>query len=86
MTILQCLAVRDDAIGFNRPIFTPSVALATRSFTDEVNRNAPDNDMFRHPESFSLWHLATFDDDTGLFSLLPTPTQIITASNVKTTT
>jgi len=83
MTILQCLAVRDTAIGFNRPIYAPTTALAIRSFTDEVNRNSSDNEMFKHPESFSLWHLSTFDDDTGLHTLLPTPTQLVSATNVK---
>lgn len=86
MTILQCVAVRDDAIGFNRPFFAQSLGLAVRSFTDEVNRIAPDNPMSQHPGSFSLHHLGSWDDETAQFSLLPLPNLLATASNVKTAT
>lgn len=68
MTVHVAVAVRDSAVqAFNRPFFVPTVAVATRSFADEVNRNAPENQMFAHPDDFELWVVGAFDDETGLF-------------------
>ena len=68
MTIYQVVSVRDDAVqAFNRPFYTVSVGQAHRSFSDEVNRKADDNPMFKHASDFSLWHLGSFDDETGRF-------------------
>lgn len=86
MTTLQTVAVRDSAIGYNRPFFTPSLGLAIRSFTDEVNRSAADNPMHAHPDAFELYHLGTFDDETAYISILPVPKLLATATNVKTNT
>lgn len=47
----------------------PSVGYAIRSFADEVNRQAEDNQMHRHPEDFELVYLADFDEGTGQFSV-----------------
>lgn len=52
---------------YGRPIFTGAVGLAVRSFTDEVNRIAPDNAMHTHAADFALYQLGVFDDNTGLF-------------------
>lgn len=68
MTVLYVVAVRDAAVhAFNRPFFVPTIGVAVRSFADEVNRKADDNQMFRHPEDFELWSLGVFDDETGEF-------------------
>ena len=68
MTVHIAVAVRDSAVqAFNRPFFVPTVAVAVRSFTDEVNRVAPDNHMNAHPEDFELWVVGQFDDETGIF-------------------
>lgn len=62
-------AVKDSAVqAFNRPFFVATTAVATRSFTDEVNRNAPDNQMFAHPDDFELWEVGRFDDESGLMA------------------
>jgi hypothetical protein len=69
--ILIAMAVKDRAIGsFNRPFFVPSIPMAVRSFTDEVNRVAPDNQMAAHPEDFELWYLGNFNEDSGVFGVL----------------
>lgn len=67
--MIACVvAVRDSAAGaYSRPFTSPTVALATRSFTSEVNRNAADNLMYTHPEDFELWHLQNFDEESGNF-------------------
>lgn len=68
MTVHIAVAVRDSAVlAFNRPFFVPTVAVAVRSFTDEVNRAAEDNQMFRHPDDYELWVVGAFDDESGQF-------------------
>lgn len=63
------LAVRDRAIdAFGTPIFAQSVGQALRSFSDEVNRADPSNQMNHHPEDFDLYRLAEFETDTGEFT------------------
>ena len=54
---------------FGRPMFVVSLGQAIRSFTDEVNRNHEDNQMYRHSNDFDLYNLGLFDDSTGLFEL-----------------
>jgi len=76
MTIHIAVAVKDSAVqAFNRPFFVPTVATAVRSYTDEVNRAAEDNQMYRHPEDFELWVIGAFDDEKGEF--LPSERQCV---------
>lgn len=58
---------------FGRPFFVQHPAMAVRSFSDEVRREAPDNNLFTHPEDFTLYHLGSFDDSTGGFHLPESP-------------
>lgn len=71
MAKLQVVAVFDSAIqAFNRPFFVPAIGMAVRSFADEVNRNAPENPMYAHPDDFWLSHLAEFDEESGTFIMV----------------
>lgn len=68
MATIQMCSVKDLALGaFGRPFFVPALGVAMRSFTDEVNRKAPDNVMNQHPEDFELYHLGLFDEETGAY-------------------
>ena len=68
MAKLVVCAVRDSAVGaFNRPFFVPSIGVANRSFSDEVNRKSDDNPMYAHPDDFELYELGTFDEEAGVF-------------------
>jgi len=83
--ITQIIVVRDlKAEAFGRPMFVPALGSAIRSFTDEVNRNEQDNQMYHHCSDFELFHLGLFDDATASFELLPQPKLIITGLQVKT--
>lgn len=65
---LVCVAVFDSASqAYGRPFFVQSRGVAVRSFTDEVRRVDPNNDLNKHPEDFTLVHLGTFDDSNGSF-------------------
>ncbi|AKI26941.1 DNA binding protein VP4 [Gokushovirinae Fen7875_21] len=80
----EIVAIRDQAAAvYSRPFFVPTLGMAMRSFYDEAQRDAPDNELFRHPEDFTLWHLGTFDDNTGRFSNLEVPEQIATGKQMR---
>lgn len=68
MAKLVVVAVHDSAVqAFNRPFYVPSVGVAMRSFSDEVNRKAEGNTMNEHPSDFTLHMLGVFDEDSGIF-------------------
>lgn len=63
-------AVKDSATGlFGQPFYVAALGAALRSFTDEVNRGAADNQLAQHPEDFELHHLSDYDDESGVFSV-----------------
>lgn len=75
--------IRDTALGaFLIPMFFQSEGVARRSFTDEVNRSAADNMMNKHPEHFQLYYSGTYDDENGVFDLLPAPQFLVDAQSV----
>lgn len=62
------MAVRDRAADtYGSPFFVVAVGQGVRSFSDEVNRAAPDNQLYMHPEDFDLYELGSFDDSSGTF-------------------
>lgn len=69
MATQKVCAVRDSAMeAFLRPFFVPTTNMAARSFVDEVNRNAEDNAMYKHPDDYTLYCLGEFDEETGIFT------------------
>lgn len=81
--IYAVVSVRDTmADAFGRPIFTQSVGVAIRSFSDEVNRVDVQNEMNKHPEDFELFELGTFDDNTGRFVLYDKPKSLVVGKQV----
>lgn len=65
--ILKVCAVRDSAMSaYHRPIFVPTLGVAIRSFTDEVQR--ADSEMSKHPADYELWYIGDYDDEQALFS------------------
>jgi hypothetical protein len=79
------VAVFDKASNaFGQPIFAPAKGVALRSFTDEVNKNYENNQMYHHPDDFTLYDLGMFDDNTGHFELHDQPKQLLTAKDAKT--
>lgn len=58
------LAIKDAKSGlFLKPIYTPSVPVAIRTFADAVN----DKNSFvnAHPEDYDLYLIGTWNDETG---------------------
>lgn len=83
MKLVIC-AVKDRQIGsFASPFFVGSRGQAIRSFSDEVNRAAEDNIMYRHPDDFELFCLGGFDSDRCKFELLEEIDLLITGQSAK---
>jgi len=59
------------------------LGVAIRSFTDEVNREDKDNQLFNHPDDFDLYELGVFDDSLGRYELRENPTVIVRGKDVK---
>lgn len=80
---LMIFSVFDRAAqAYGRPIFVQSTGIAIRSFTDEVNRVASDNDMNKHPDDFDLYLLGVFDDVTGEMVVEKVPQLLARAKDV----
>lgn len=72
MKFVVC-CVRDSAADvYGVPMFMGSKGQAIRSFSDEVQREAPDNMLSRHPEDFELYEIGSYDDAAAMFeSVVP---------------
>lgn len=82
--ILNICTVKDRAAdAFGRPMFVPSTGVAIRSFSDEINRNNADNQLYNHPDDFDLYELGQFDDNTGIFTLHEQPKLLSLGKQVK---
>lgn len=65
MKIILC-SIFDVKSGlYSRPFPQQNAAVAVRGFKDEVNRQDPANDMYKHPEDFKLYQHGVFDDQDG---------------------
>lgn len=74
-------AVKDRAVNaYNRPIYVPTVGVAIRSFTDEVNRQ--DSELRNHPEDYDLYEIGQWDDETAIYTSLEVPRVITRAQDI----
>lgn len=81
---LEIYTIRDSAaVAYGRPFYAPARGAAIRSFSDEVNRENPENPLYSHPADFELYYLGVFDDSTGEL-ISQVPELVIRAVDVKT--
>ena len=65
---LNAYALYDKAIDtYLTPFFLHNDELARRAIEASMVQE-PDGDLIRYPEQFTLLHVGTFDDKTGVFS------------------
>lgn len=84
MSILIMVSIRDRVADTYQPPFcVPAIGLAVRTFTDELNRAAADNLLYRHPDDFDLFQLGTYDDATGMVTQDSIPRQIVLGRDCK---
>lgn len=70
--ITKVFTVRDQkAAAYLLPFFQMTTGMAIRSFSDRCNDLT--HGFCQHPEDYTLWQLGTFEDESGLFDLLPVP-------------
>jgi hypothetical protein len=86
MILILCSVKDRAADAFGRPMFVPSAGVAIRSFSDEVNRQDTENQLYNHPDDFDLFELGEFDDSTGLFKLHELPKLLTLGKTVKIST
>jgi len=78
---LVAVAVRDSAVGmYMPPWFVQHPAQAVRLFNDQVNQ--ADSMQGKHPSDFALFHLGSYDQETGVMESLPQPVQLVQAVNL----
>ena len=79
----KAVSIRDrQANAFAPPFFVATLGQAIRSFSDEINRPAENNQLYRHPDDFDLYDVGVYDDETGTFMAETTPLQICVGKNV----
>lgn len=83
MKLIICTVKDRAADAYGRPMFVPSTGVAIRSFSDEINRNNADNQLYNHPDDFDLYELGEFDDNSGLFVLHEQPKLLSLGKQVK---
>lgn len=59
------------------PYYAVSKGSAIRGFNDEINRQSPDNQLYKHPKDFQLCYHGTFDDQTAEFELQAQPSTLL---------
>jgi len=69
------------AKAFLKPFFFPAVGLALRAWEDTVN--TPDTQFCRYPADFTLFEVAEYDEETGLFTNLQAHVNLGTALQFK---
>jgi hypothetical protein len=83
MKQIICTVKDRAADAYGRPMFVPSAGVAIRSFSDEINRNNAENQLYNHPDDFDLYELGEFDDNTAVFSLHEQPKLLSLGKQVK---
>jgi hypothetical protein len=83
MKQIICTVYDRAAETYGRPMFVPSIGVAIRSFTDEINRNHGDNQLFNHPDDFDLYELGEYDDQTSRITTLDLPKVLILGKQAK---
>jgi hypothetical protein len=85
MKLILCSVKDRAADAYGRPMFVPSSGVAIRSFSDEVNRSADDNQLYNHPDDFDLYEFGIFDDNSGIFEIYEQPKLLSLGKQVKIT-
>jgi len=82
MKTVVCALYDKKAQCFKTPFYLPRLEMAARSLSGAVN-SPEKNDLSEYPEDFALYHLATYDDETGNFRNETPPVFVAEASQFK---
>lgn len=68
----EVFAIRDSAIEeYSRPFFARTVPEGLRFFSDMLSD--PQSDFARHPQDYCLFHIGSYEGNTGELIPLPAP-------------
>jgi len=70
------------AKAFKTPFYVQTIEMATRALTGAVNAQEV-HDLTQYTEDFALYHLATYDDESGNFECPAQPIFIAEAAQFK---
>ena len=71
MKLVICTIQDSVASAFLPPFFLPNVKMAERAFLDCIDD--PNHNFHKHPHHYTLYHLGTWDDNSGEMDILSTP-------------
>lgn len=81
MVKLEIFSVRDSkAELFITPFHAPTIAAGLRMFESAVN--TVDGQFFQHADDYTLFHIGTFSQDSGILVPLATPVSLGLASTL----
>lgn len=79
--------IRDSKTGlYDVPQYFRTHGEAERWLSDLVANNSERNLIAKHPEDFDMFHLGTYDMDSGIVNPLDTPTHVVKAVHLKAET
>lgn len=79
---LQIYSIRDSkGEVFNTPFFQKTHGEAERNFRELVNDEK--SMVSKYPEDFDLYHLGSYEDQSGKIEILPTPSHVVKAISVQ---
>lgn len=79
--MLQMFAIRDlKAVSFMPPYTAPNKGVAIRSFTDAVND--PSSMLSKYPDDFALFHIGSYDPETGVVTPVKTNELVVGGRDV----
>lgn len=80
----QLISIRDSkGEAFQPPRATKTIGEAERMFENAINTKQEGNFLNQYPEDFDLYHLGTFDDQTGKMKLFDSPRHLHKAVSFK---
>lgn len=74
MKILAFSVYDEKVQTFNPPFFCQTIGQAVRSYSDVVND--PKTSINRHPGDYVLYHVGSFDDESGEFKTKVPPERL----------
>lgn len=82
--VKMIVSLKDTAARvFGQPFVVQATAQAVRSLRDEVNNKDATSDVARHPDDFELYELATFEEDTGVVTMIDPPRMVTRAKDLR---
>lgn len=78
---LNIYSIRDlKGANYNTPFAQPTHGTAERSFTELVKD--PQSLVHKYPSDYELFHIGSFDDESGKLDALPIPQHIVSGAQL----